>query len=170
MREGFVLALVVGYVVGCSPIPEVAQDLVGKQAPEARLMLIDGDQIALRSKVGTNVVILFWATWCSHSAGSIADFERLAEKYSRRGDVEFYAVSVDKNDDFEALRNRIQNQKLHSLTHVFSGNDVQDELFIGLRGTRIPYAVFIDSRGLVRFVGMGTGELESFLQTKFNTL
>ena len=155
-------------VVGCSAVPQAAQELVGKQAPEARLMLFDGEHVALRAKTGTNVAILFWATWCAHSRGAIADFEALAQRFSRRRDLEFYAVSVDKNQDFEALKNRIESQKLHSLTHVFSGNDVQDEAFLGLKGTHIPYAVFIDSRGVVRFVGMGTSGLESFLESRFS--
>jgi thiol-disulfide isomerase/thioredoxin len=168
-RVGIALALIVCCAVGCSTVPQAAQELVGKQTPEARLMLLDGEHVALRSKAGTNVAILFWATWCAHSRGAIADFEGLAERYAHRGDLEFYAVSVDKNDDFESLKNRIETQKLHALTHVFSGNDVQDEAFLGLRGTHIPYAVFIDSRGVVRFVGMGTGGLENFLDSKFRS-
>lgn len=130
-------------------------------------MLLRGEDIALRSKEGTNLAILFWATWCSHSRSVIADFEALAREYAWRGDLEFYAVSVDKNEDLAALKGRIQSQDLKTINHVFSGNDTQDEAFLALKGDHVPYVIFVDARGVVRLVDFSVGALEEFMQGRF---
>jgi thiol-disulfide isomerase/thioredoxin len=127
-------------------------------------MLLSGEHIALRSLVGKNVALLFWATWCPHSRAGIEEFETLARKYKGRTDTEFYAVSVDANDAYDELQNRIRLQDLESMTHVFSGNDVQDEAFLAFHGERLPYAVFINANGIVKFADLGVSGLASYLK------
>jgi thiol-disulfide isomerase/thioredoxin len=165
-----VVAFIVATACGCSAVSSDAANLVGRPVPEGRLMLLEGgDHVALTGKAGTNLAILFWATWCSHSRSTIADFEDLAREYAWRGDLEFYAVSLDKNADQELLQGRIKAQELTTVKHVFSGNDVQDEAYLALKGTHVPYVVFVDARGIVRFVDLGVGELGNFLAQRFAT-
>jgi len=151
-------------LTGCATLSDQAKSLVGAPAPESRLMLLSGEHIALRSLVGKNVALLFWATWCPHSRAGIEEFETLARKYKGRTDTEFYAVSVDANDAYDELQNRIRLQDLESMTHVFSGNDVQDEAFLAFHGERLPYAVFINANGIVKFADLGVGGLASYLK------
>ncbi len=158
-----------GLSAGCSPLSEAARDLLGKPVPDGRLMLMSGEDLALRGRNGVNMAILFWATWCPHSQGAIADYEALAQHYGRRGGLEFYAVSLDRNEDFDQLKERIQAQKLGSLIHVFSGNESQDEAFLSLRGKHLPYAVFVDNQGIVRYVGIGLGGLEDFISERYGS-
>lgn len=154
---------------GCASVSSDAMSLVGRQVPEARLMMLRGEDVALRSKEGTNLALLFWATWCSHSRSVIGDFEQLARDYSWRGDLEFYAVSIDKNQDLDALKGRIRAEDLKTVKHVFSGNDSQDEAFIALKGDHVPYVVFVDARGIVRFVDFSVSRLSEFLEQKYRT-
>ena len=144
------------------------EQLVGAPVPDGRLMMLSGETRALRTANGVSKAILFWATWCSHSRGGIERFEDLARRYSWRGDLEFYAVSIDKYADESALLKRIESQELQTISHVFSGNDVQDESFLALRGDQIPYAVLIDGRGVVRHAGIGVGGLEELVEAKFS--
>jgi thiol-disulfide isomerase/thioredoxin len=132
-------------------------------------MLLSGEHIALRSREGREVVLLFWATWCPHSRAGIEEFQALASAYKNRPEMEFYAVSVDKNESYEELQNRIRIQGLESMTHVFSGNDVQDEAFLAFHGERLPYAVFIDDRGIVRFADLGVSGLRAFLGQRYGS-
>jgi thiol-disulfide isomerase/thioredoxin len=132
-------------------------------------MLLNGEHIALSSRIGRNVAILFWATWCPHSRSGIQEFEALARGYKDRLDIEFYAISVDKNESYEELQNRIRLQSLESMTHVFSGNDVQDEAFLAFYGERLPYAVFIDDKGVVRFTDLGVSGLKAFLAERYGS-
>ena len=173
-RKPFIASVLIALMAialsGCTAVSGDAAGLVGRPVPEGRLMLLEGgDHVALAGKAGTNLAILFWATWCSHSRSTIAEFEDLAREYSWRGDLEFYAVSVDKNDDLELLQGRIKSQELTTVKHVFSGNDVQDEAYLALKGTHVPYVVFVDARGIVRFVNLGVGDLGDFLAQRFAT-
>jgi thiol-disulfide isomerase/thioredoxin len=127
-------------------------------------MLLSGEDLSLRQGVQRSRALLFWATWCRYSRSAIAEFEDLARSYADSGRIDFIAVSLDSNQDLPTVRKRIGQQELSTVTHVFSGNDVQDEAFLALRGDQLPYAVFIDDSLVVRHVGIGTGGLESVIQ------
>jgi hypothetical protein len=150
---------------GCMELK--GKELVGAQAPESRLMFFDGSEVPLSSYQGKNVAILFWATWCSHSRTVVERYEAIARWYSQRSDIEFIAVSVDKNEDFGLLKDRIKEQGLHSMTHIFSGNDALDDAFVNLNGKHIPYLVFIDRRGIVQFVDTDIAPFEEFMTMRY---
>jgi thiol-disulfide isomerase/thioredoxin len=152
---------------GCSAFESKGKEMIGNEAPEARLMFFDGSEVPLSSYRGKNVSIVFWATWCTYSRSLIERYEELARRYSRRGDMEFIAVSIDKNEDFEVLKSRIKEQGLKSMTHIFSGNDSYDDAFVNLRGKNIPYVVFMDRNGVVRLAEHDITPLEEYLSMEF---
>lgn len=158
--------LVVGSAA-CSTVPEKAANLVGRPSPDARLMMLDGTETTLSAQQGRYVALLFWATWCRYSKGAIEDFEELARSYRRRSNVLFFAVSVDRNEDFENLKSRIVSQELESIVHMFSGNDVLDEAYQKFFGELVPMAVLIDPRGVVRYVGTDVSGVEDLLDERF---
>jgi peroxiredoxin len=161
--KGMMLIALSLQLAGCWGMPARIQELVGQPAPETRLMALDGSELPLSAYRGQYVSLLFWATWCKHSRGAIEEFEDLARQFARRKDMAFLAVSVDRNEDFEILKQRIASQDLRTMTHKFSGNDLFDEAYMGLRGEAVPYVVLIDRRGVVRHVGNSVGELEGVL-------
>jgi thiol-disulfide isomerase/thioredoxin len=126
-------------------------------------MLLDGSQLPLIPDPGRMAVVLFWATWCSRSRYVIEDFEQLAREFASRTDLDFFAVSIDKNEDFEVLNARIREQDLRTVRHCFSGNDVDDEAFYSFKGHTIPFVVVIDSGGIVRVVTPHVGDVNGFL-------
>lgn len=136
-------------------------ELIGQPAPESRLMYLDGSEIPLSAQRGKYTAIVFWATWCAHSKTAIVQYEELARRYAKRKDIEFLAVSIDKNEDFGTLKDRIKYQDLRTVTHIFSGNDTQDDAFVNLQGDSIPYFVFLDKEGVVR---LAEGEFEPLEQ------
>jgi thiol-disulfide isomerase/thioredoxin len=130
-------------------------------------MMLDGAETTLSAEQGRYVALLFWATWCRYSKSAIADFEDLARSYQRRSDVRFFAVSVDRNEDFETLKGRIASQELESIVHMFSGNDIFDEAYQKFFGELVPMAVLIDPRGVVRYVGTDVSGVEDLLDERF---
>lgn len=162
-----ILSITAASSIGCSPLGSKAKEMVGTQAPESRLMFFDGSEVPLSSYQGKNVVVLFWATWCTFSRSVIERYEALARQYSHNGDLEFIAVSVDKNEDFGALKDRIKEQDLKTMTHIFSGNDALDDAFVNLNGKHIPYVVFIDTTGTIRSVDTDIVSLEEYLMLRF---
>ena len=163
----FMFVITVMSLSGCSPLSSKAQGMVGTQAPESRLMFFDGSEVPLSSYQGKDVALLFWATWCPHSRSVIERYEALAREYSQKRGMEFIAVSVDKNEDFGILKDRIKEQDLRTMTHIFSGNDSLDDAFVNLNGRHIPYVVFIDASGTIRLVDTDIGALEEYLLLRF---
>jgi thiol-disulfide isomerase/thioredoxin len=143
------------------------KEMIGQEAPEARLMFFDGSEVPLSAYRGKNVCIIFWATWCTYSRSMIERYENLARRYSRRGDMEFIAVSIDKNEDFEVLKGRIEEQGLKHMTHIFSGNDSYDDAFVKLKGRNIPYVLFVDRNGVLRLADHDLAPLEEYLSMEF---
>lgn len=154
-------------LAGCSALDAKGKEMIGNESPEARLMFFDGSEVPLSSYRGKNVCIVFWATWCTYSRSLIERYEQLARRYSKRADMEFIAMSIDKNEDFEVLKNRIEEQELKSMTHIFSGNDSYDDAFVNLKGKNIPYVVFIDRNGVVRLAEHDITPLEEYLSMEF---
>jgi thiol-disulfide isomerase/thioredoxin len=153
----------------CATVPKKAASLIGNPAPDARLMMLDGSETTLSAEQGRHVALLFWATWCRHSKGAIEDFEELARVYRRRSDVRFFAVSIDRNEDFDTLNSRIASQELKTLVHMFSGNDIFDEAYQKFFGELVPMFVLIDPRGVVRYVGTGVSGVEDILEERLGS-
>lgn len=161
-----VCLLVAGMLSSCAIVSPGTTELVGKPVPWSRLMLLDGSQVPLTPDAGDTHVVLFWATWCPRSRYVVEDYEQLARQFAGRSHLSFFAVSIDKNDDLETLKSRIELQGLHSMKHCFSGNDVQDEAFLHFKGHTIPFVVVIDARGVVRVVTPHVDEVEDFLSSE----
>jgi len=152
------------FTSGCSSVPSAAKAMVGNEAPYVRLTMLDGTSLPLEAYRGKHLALIFWATWCGHSRSTIADFEALAEKYKNRRNIQFVGVSVDKSEYLTELKGRIKSQELNTMTHAFSGNDIQDESYLAFHGEILPYIVVIDPQGIVRVVASGTGPLEDYLE------
>jgi thiol-disulfide isomerase/thioredoxin len=160
------IVLIACSCIGCAVVSSGTTELVGKPVPWSRLMLLDGTQVPLTPDAGNIHVVLFWASWCPRSRYVVEDYERLAHRLGGHDRLSFFAVSIDKNEDFETLKRRIDSQGLHSIKHCFSGNDVQDEAFLHFNGHTIPFVVVIDSQGVVRVVTPHVDEAEEFLNSK----
>ena len=69
--------------------------LVGKEAPDFELEVVDGDKFHLAKHKGKIVVLDFWATWCSHCLETMPDFVRLSGDAAARN-VEVVAVNLEE--------------------------------------------------------------------------
>lgn len=142
-----IASLLIILLSGCSSVP--GKQLVGKPAPVAIFTMLDGEGRALSQYAGKPVVLMFWATWCKRSQPIL---ERLNKFARTRRDIAFIAVSIDKNEDVEKVRERITYTQLGSLQHSFSGNDIGDQPYIVFDGDMVPYIAIIDANGIVTHV------------------
>src|SRR5690606_22351742 len=69
--------------------------LVGQQAPDFQLELLDGTPFRLSEHQGRVVVLDFWATWCGPCVQSMPEVERVAGEFADRG-VELIAVNLEE--------------------------------------------------------------------------
>lgn len=158
------ILFVITTAAGCASLSDQAVEMVDHPAPLTRITMLDGEYKTMEEFVGKDVFILFWATWCSHSRSAIEDFDRLAQRYGVNSNYVFLAISVDKAEDLAILKDRIASEDLTHIRHAFSGNDSQDEAFVGYYGTIIPYVVALDRNQIVRLVDKSVSALESYVE------
>lgn len=67
---------------------------VGSEAPNFRLLDLDGNPVTLSSYRGSVVLLNFWATWCAPCRVEMPAMESLYKEFNRT-DFEILAVSTD---------------------------------------------------------------------------
>lgn len=148
---------------GCASNKKV-QQMIGSEAPYAHMVMFDGSTQVLDESRGKVTVIAFWASWCNNSRPVIEELNDFARTASNRSKFVVYAVSLDKPEDYEKLKEKIVYRKLSAVEHVYSGNEGLDELFMVFRGESFPLVIVLDERGIVRAVGDDAEVAIRFLQ------
>lgn len=134
-------------LVGCSTS---GAKLRGTSAPSTRFMALNtGETVALDDYRGKTVVLSFWATSCRSSGPNIKRLANYAQSFNGDKRVAFIAISLDKNENLEVLKDRIRFDHFESLEHMFSGNEEYDEAYLALQGERLPYFLVIDKNGKI---------------------
>lgn len=134
------------FLSGCSTTK--APSIVGRSFPYTRVTLADGTMKIFDEYHGRNVAIIFWATWCGKSQRALRRFNNFAATYPPNQAV-FLAVNIDKQVDSGKVQEHIREDKLRSVMHAYSGNDVEDEAFIRFEGEELPYLVVMNREGRV---------------------
>ena len=136
------------FQVGCSLFSGEPHPLLKKEVPYTRYTLIDGSYHSFEELKGKNVVLVFWAEWCSYSKPVIERLNELA-KNNKDNNLVFMAISIDSYDNFPKLEERIIHGKLTNLTHAFSGNALQDEAYMAFQADALPDVYAINKDGVV---------------------
>ena len=148
-------------VVGCAP----PHPLVGQEAPQVRLDLLDGGEMDLARHLGKDIVILdFWATWCEPCRESMPVIEKVAADYRARNVVLY---TVNQADDTAAIRKFMKSINLDCAValdrSLIAGAAYQAEF--------IPQTVLIDKKGRVQAVHVGSGfDLNAVLRRDLDKL
>ena len=159
MRLVFIFLLSLG-LTSCSfgggdlPVPRVAK--------ETRFTMLDGEQVALSSFRGKQLVLVFWAHWCSSSNKLLKKLDSYVAE-NAAPDTEFLAVNIDKAEKFEKVKGFIDYQLKGNLKHAFSGNEVYDEAYISLGGRNLPHVLIIDPKGMIVGNGHSISVIKEFV-------
>lgn len=141
-------ALLVLMCSGCG-ISARQKELIGVQAPPyTKFQMMDGSYRLIEEYRGKKLVIVFWATHCNAAWPKLRRLEEFAE-HSGRTDVAYLAVSLDKPEDLDLLKERISAVGIHSFAHSFSGNEGYDQAYSAFRGEELPYIIVVDRDGTV---------------------
>jgi thiol-disulfide isomerase/thioredoxin len=138
--------------------------LLGKEAPEFSLELLDGSKANLSENKGKIVILDFWATWCGPCRRGLPIVASVAEKYKDKG-VVFYAVN--QGEATEDIKKFLKDSKLTCPVAL----DTEDEVgeLYGVRG--IPHTVIIDKEGTVQVVHVGfSPDLKESLERDIESL
>lgn len=158
MIRRFYLAVLFSFLCilsGCAPL--AGKQLIGQPAPAVRMYhLEDSMQTFLSDYKGSYVAVVFWATTCRSSTPIVKRLGEYALKNKNNAKIHVIAVSLDKSDDLNTLKERVLYDHLNGMQQMFSGNEEYDEAYYGLKGERLPYVVVIDPMGKV--IGVDTDD------------
>lgn len=137
-------------MIATSPRPTI-----GSQAPEFRLLDMNGRPVALSDLKGKVVLLNFWATWCFPCRVEMPSMEVLYRSYRDKG-LEILAVSVDEQGP--AVTRPFQEDK--GLTFpILHDRDYQVGLIYGARS--LPMTYIIDRHGVIRQRVFGSREWDT---------
>ena len=98
------LRLFATLAVLASVTPVLANDLqIGKSAPAAALVTLDGKHISTQDLGGHTVIVTFWATWCEPCREELPILSSYAVAHRDQG-LEVLGFSLDDEDNLTQVR------------------------------------------------------------------
>ncbi len=131
--------------------------LLGKQAPDYSLTLLDGSEVTAKDLEGKTVVLDFWATWCGPCMRAMPVIKSAVDQYADKN-VVFYAVNAGENA---------------SLVTGFAGEqdwgvevavDPTGKLMNAFSAKKIPLTLVIAPSGIVEAAHVGYPGKEALLK------
>lgn len=145
----FFAVLCLASLVACAAQSSGGRTLVGLAQPSTRVQLLGGAYVPLSQYLGKKLVLVFFTQWCSRSKGLLRDLGPFALSRQAKADVEFLAVSVDKEEDLEKVRAFASQPSMQGIDFAFSGNAEYDEAYLSFQCSEVPQVFIIDPVGKI---------------------
>jgi peroxiredoxin len=113
----------------------------GKKAPEFNLVSLQGDHFNLKDLAGKQVVVYFWATWCSVCKLNIPVLNGIVKKFQE--DPVFISIVADSSD-LEKIKKIYQEKEI-----AFPVLLATPEVMENFKVRQFPTTYFINRQSLV---------------------
>ena len=145
---------------------DAAKELVGKKAPDLKVLLLDGSEFDLSAQTGKKIAIVeFWATWCGPCVMSLPILSEVAKEYENKS-VVFVAVNVDAKTP-STVQAFMEKYGLNFNAALDDGGMAAGRFRVG----PIPQTVIVGKDGVVQDVQVGLGpNLKEELSGKLDVL
>jgi len=107
----------------------------------------DGVETRFDDRIGTPMVVNFFAEWCVNCIREMPDFQLVSQEFL--GQVDFLGISIDK-----ATAEAVELVDATGVTYDV-GWDPSEELYAHFRGLSMPTTAFIDATGEITLVWSG---------------
>lgn len=149
--------LILMLVLLCLPTLALASSIpmVGYEAPDFEIELIDGETFRLSEQRGKVVLINIWATWCGPCVAEMPDIDQLAQDYAD----ELVVIGVNSGEREQTVIDFVEE---NGYSYLFAADE--DYYISGMLypTTAIPYTIVVDADGVITQLhrGGGTGMYE----------
>ena len=136
--------------------------------PTTTFYTIDGEQVSSSSLLGKPTVVAFWAEWCPASRSRMPGYAEFVRESGLGRRVNFVAVGLDEEQDYQRYLDFIQKAELSHLRHFFSGNGGADLAMHSWRVERLPHFFLINTQGVLAAESHSFGDIEDVLEDHFS--
>ena len=134
-------------------LADIQTEASGENVVGLSYATFDGDTTSFDDRLGTPMVINFFAEWCAPCVQEMPEFQRVSQELV--GVVDFVGISIDRGaDDALAL------VEATGVTYDV-GWDPSEELYAHFEGLSMPTTVFVDSTGTITQVWSGVLDADS---------
>ena len=137
----------------------------GFTAPEFRLTLLGGGEVALSDLRGKVVIVNLWASWCPPCRAEMPALQEAYETYRDRG-LEILAVNTTYQDSQVASARFVEEFGLTFPVPLDQTGDVSRSY----RLRALPTSFFIDRDGVIQSVVIGGPMSETTIRTTVESL
>jgi thiol-disulfide isomerase/thioredoxin len=149
---------------------ELKKKMMAKNAPDFRLVNLEGTEVSFASLKGKVVIVDFWATWCGPCIASFPSMQKMVQKYKNDPNVAFIFI-----DTWENVPNRKKLVEDFVSKNKYTFNVLYDKLieegssdFAVVKDYEvegIPTKFVVDGTGQIRFKSIGwSGNEFAFMQ------
>ena len=108
------------------------------------------NKVYLDQYEGTNILLVFWATWCGTCVSELPSLDNLQKDFRK---LPFKIVAVSQ--DYQGI-NTVKNYfASHNIRHLQAFHDPRNQLFRELSVSGLPTAFFINKEGKNKLVFRG---------------
>jgi len=116
--------------------------LLGKKAPDFKLMDSEAKELTLSSFAGKVIVLNFWRTTCFPCLEEMPDLEKLYKEYKGKGVV---LIGLAVNDKISDVDNKVN---VMGISYPIALDDMATRLKYGIKS--VPHTFIIDKGGTIR--------------------
>ncbi|MDP5110546.1 MAG: TlpA family protein disulfide reductase, partial [Rickettsiaceae bacterium] len=124
----------------------------------------DGNKVYLDQYEGTNILLVFWATWCGTCVSELPALDNLQKDFRK---LPFKVIALSQ--DYKGVDVVKDHFFAHELRHLGVFHDHKNQLFRELSVVSLPTAFFINADGKNKLFDLFRLERSTFLQVGTGT-
>jgi thiol-disulfide isomerase/thioredoxin len=149
-------------IVAVAAVVGIALSRNSSKPSDLTLPIIAWNETTLSTLKGTPVVLIFWTTTCVYCQKQLPDLEDVAQQ--SEGEIKVIAINIGQSA--ATVQNFFGDYKPTMIIALDSNGEAFADYCLAYNNTRgfIPFTLFVDSEGIVKYAKLGAFASETELQ------